>query len=96
MKAAKSPAEYVPSPRIAFREIEGQILLLLPNDPEIYTFNAAAALIWKGLIRKRDRARIAADLARVFEVDRVRAAADVDRFVRDMLRKGLVTRRVER
>jgi hypothetical protein len=32
----------------------------------------------------------------VFDIDRARAAVDVDRFVRDMLRKGLVTRRVER
>jgi hypothetical protein len=94
MKAPRAGVEYVPSPRIAFREIEGQILLLLPNDPEIYTFNAAAAVIWKGLIRQHDPARIAADLARAFDVDARRAASDVEKFIRDMRRKGLLTRRV--
>jgi hypothetical protein len=81
---------YAPSPRIAYREIEGQILVLLPDDTEIYTFNAAGTLIWKGLARRHGQPRIVSDLMRAFGVDRTRAEADVVRFIRDMARKGLL------
>lgn len=81
---------YRPSPRIAHREIEGQILLLLPGESELYTFNASAAFIWKGLARRRAPRRIAADLAREFGIDQAQAERDVARFVRDMARKGLL------
>lgn len=93
MTVRKPPSEYEPSPRIAFREIEGQILVLLPDDPEIYTFNAAAALIWKGLLRRHSVARIAADLTRRFDITATRAEEDVTRFVREMARKGLLLKR---
>jgi hypothetical protein len=93
-KTAPSPrtVEHAPSPRIAHREIEGQILVLLPDDTEIYTFNAAGTLIWKGLAGRRRRSHIVADLMRTFRIDRARAEADVARFIRDMARKGLLVK----
>lgn len=93
---AKALDAYTPSARIAFREIEGQILLLLPADTEIYTFNAAGALIWRGLTRKRSLSRIIADLVREFDIERERAEADVMRFVRDMERRGVLAKKARR
>ena len=92
MKAKPGGFRYEPSPAIAYREIEGQILVLLPDDPELRTFNASAAFIWKRLARRTALPRIADELAREFGIERARAEADVLRFVRDMTRQGLLRR----
>ena len=84
---------YTPSPAIAYREIEGQILVLLPRDPELRTFNATAAFVWKRLARRAALPRIVDELAREFGIERARAEADVMRFVRDMTRQGLLRKR---
>lgn len=93
MKSRQEGFLYEPSPAIAHREIEGQILVLLPNDPELRTFNASAAFIWKRLARRTPLPRIVDQLARAFGIDRARAEADVLRFVRDMTRQGLLKKR---
>jgi len=90
MKAKQGALTYTPSPAIAYREIEGQILVLLPRDPKLRTFNASAAFIWKRLARRTALPRIAAELAREFGIERARAEADVRSFVRDMTRQGLL------
>jgi hypothetical protein len=66
MKSKRQALTYAPSPAIAYREIEGQILVLLPDDPELRTFNAAAAFIWKRLARRTALPRIVDELAREF------------------------------
>jgi hypothetical protein len=93
VKPRRANRVYLPSPAIAHREIEGQILLLLPDDSEIYTFNTAASFIWRGLVRRRGLRRIVDELAREFGIDRERAEADVMKFVGDMESKGVLTRR---
>jgi len=92
-KRASPESNYVPSPRLASREIEGQVLVLLPNDMDIYTFNASGALIWKGLGRNHAPSRIAADLSKAFGIDLATAEADVASFVREMARRKLLIRR---
>jgi hypothetical protein len=84
---------YAPSTAIAYREIEGQILVLLPDDPELRTFNASAAFIWKRLARRTALPRIVDELARAFGIERARAEADVLRFVHDLTRQGLLSKR---
>jgi hypothetical protein len=93
MKGKQGAFTYTPSPAIAYREIEGQILVLLPRDPELRTFNASAAFIWKRLARRTALPRIVDELAREFGIERTRAEADVLRFVRDMTRRGLLRKR---
>ena len=90
MKAKQGALTYTPSPAIAYREIEGQVLVLLPNDPELRTFNASAAFIWKRLARRIALPHIVDELARAYGIERARAEADVRRFVRDMTRQGLL------
>jgi len=93
MKAKQRAPTYTPSPAIACREIEGQLLVLLPGDPELRTFNASGAFIWKRLARGTALPRIVDGLAREFGIQRARAEADVLRFVRDMTRQGLLRKR---
>ncbi len=93
MKPKRRAPTYTPSPAIAHREIEGQILVLLPDDPELRTFNASAAFIWKRLARRTALSRIADELAREFGIEPARAEADVLRFVREMTRQGLLKKR---
>ena len=93
MKDKREGFTYTPSPAIAYREIEGQILVLLPRDAELRTFNTSAAFIWKRLARRTALPRIVDALAREFGIERARAEADVMRFVRDMTRQGLLRKR---
>jgi len=93
MKGKPGTLRYEPSPAIAYREIEGQVLVLLPRDPDLRTFNASAAFIWKRLARRTALPRIVDELAREFGIERARAEADVLRFVRDMTRQGLLRKR---
>ena len=93
MKRRRGAPTYAPSPAIACREIEGQLLVLLPDDPDLRTFNASAAFIWKRLARRTALSRIASELARTYGIERARAEADVLRFVRDMTRQGLLRKR---
>jgi hypothetical protein len=87
---------YSPASGIAYRDIEGEILLLLPDDPDLYTFNASAAFIWKGLVRRRSLRRIIDELADEFRIDRTQAEADATAFVREMEEKGLLARKKTR
>jgi hypothetical protein len=93
MKAKEAALTYTPSAAIAYREIAGQVLVLLPDDPELRTFNASAAFIWKRLVRRTALPSIVDELAREFGIERVRAEADVLHFVRDMTRQGLLRKR---
>jgi hypothetical protein len=82
---------YQISQDIAHREIEGQILLLLPGSHYLYTLNESGQLIWEALLKKRKLPRIIADFAKHFGIPAEQAEADVLSFLEDMSSRGIVT-----
>jgi hypothetical protein len=78
------------SPDITYREIEGQLLLLTPDDDALLTLNAPGAVVWGLLAEGADLRAIADRLARDYEVAPERALADVEEFVSDLLEKRIV------
>ena len=62
---------------VAHREIEGQIVLLLPDDYELYTLNASGKLVWQELLEGRTVERDGHPARRDVRHPSERAGADV-------------------
>ena len=85
-----SEVKYAARPGVAYREIEGQILILRTGDDVLQTLNATGAFIWKRLMKQQAISRIVRGLASEVRIDRSRAEADVARFVSDLQKQGLI------
>lgn len=92
MKRSVAPPRYTVRSDIAHREIQGRLLLLLPGETRLYTFNETGRLVWQGLLRKRSPAAIAATIARRFDVPLARAERDVRALLADLLRRRIIRR----
>jgi hypothetical protein len=77
---------------VAHREINGRLLLLLPDSNHLYAFNESGRVVWQGLLRQRSPASIAATIARKFGVPAARAERDVSDLLNDLLRRGVIRR----
>lgn len=77
---------------VAHREIEGQVVLLLPEDYELYTLNNSGKLVWNGLLEGRTAGEMATQLAETYEISLERASADVAVLLRDLEARGVVRR----
>lgn len=65
------------NPKLAWREIGGEIVIISPDDSQVHELNETASLVWKQADGTRTREEIAAVVASEFEVDLAAAAADV-------------------
>jgi Coenzyme PQQ synthesis protein D (PqqD) len=65
------------NPKLAWREIGGEIVIISPDDSQVHELNETASLVWKQADGTRTRDEIAAAVAKEFEVDLAAAAADV-------------------
>jgi DNA-binding NarL/FixJ family response regulator len=87
-----SQSRYEISPSIAHREIEGQILLLTPDDDTILTLNGTGAFAWGLLSRGASADEIVRALAARYACPLERLAPDVDAFLSDLESHGIVRR----
>lgn len=87
MSAATLPAAGVIS-----RELDGQMVLVSPEDGKIRVLNATGAAIWRLLQSAETQDAIVGALARDFDIPLTVAKADVTRFIEDLLARGLLTR----
>ena len=92
MRQRRNQPRFEVSPAIAHREIGGTLMLLLPGDSRLYAFNDTGRLVWRGLLRKRSAASIAATIARTFRIPLPRAERDVHDLLEDLLRRGAIRR----
>jgi hypothetical protein len=71
--------------------LEGEAVLLHMDTKNYYRLNATAAAVYKGLERGLGREALVDDLCAQFEVEREVAGAEVDRLLRELADRGLVT-----
>jgi hypothetical protein len=90
MTERERDAKYAAGNGVAYREIEGQILILKADDDMLQTLNATGAFIWKRLMKRQPVSRIVSGMATEFRIERSRAAADVRTFIGDLKRQGLI------
>ena len=88
----KTDSIYSISEEISHREIEGQILLLRPDDHFLYTVNGSGKFIWLEIAKRKPISTITKNLAKKFDISKERAIKDVIKFVIDLEKKGIIVK----
>lgn len=76
---------------VAWREINGSVVIISPVDSVLHELNATGSLVWKLSTGQHTTADIAGFLAEEFEVAADDALADTQQFVAELERKQLLT-----
>lgn len=77
---------------VAHRELEGQILILSPDDPTLWTVNETGRFIWRRLLRGVPKSRIVDAFRREFGVAAVIAERDVEAFLDSLVKRRIIGR----
>lgn len=80
----------VRNPKLAWREIGGEIMIISPEDSQVHELNATASLVWKQADGTKTQEEIAAQLAAEFEVELDAAQADVAELMHRLGEKNLL------
>lgn len=80
---------YRPSPRVAFRAIGGQVVIVPGLEQKMITLNATGTFLWQRL-QGRGVDELAAELSARFEVGREQAEADTREFIDEMIARGFL------
>jgi len=75
---------------IAWREIDGEAVLVLSDSSDIKVLNLVGTQIWKQCDGHHEAALIAQEIALQFEVQIDEVLADVLDFLRELRSKGLI------
>jgi hypothetical protein len=73
-----------------WREIDGEIVVLEGRSSTYLTANQSGAVIWQGLAGGATREELVDRLVGAFDIERKRAAVDVDAFLAELSGKGLL------
>jgi len=84
---------YTISDEVAHREIEGQILILRPDDNFLYTLNGSGRFIWLGIAKKKKLSSIVKGVSKEFRIPEDSARRDVMEFVKDLEAKGILSKK---
>ncbi len=80
----------LPNPLLAWREIEGDVMIISPEDSVVHELNDTASFIWKQANGKRTATEIALLLAAEYEVSPETALADTEELVAQLEAKRLL------
>lgn len=81
----------VDSDNIAWRDIEGEILLMRLKDGAVFSMEETSAFIWRLLeTGSQDEEYIASQICAEFDVDPETARTDVKEFISDMMGAELI------
>ena len=75
-----------------WREIDGEVIALEARDSTYVAANGAGTRLWHALVAGSTRERLTDELVRTYDIDRERAAADVDAFLAQLAAQGLLLR----
>lgn len=79
------------NPQLAWREIEGRVVVISPEDSVVHELNETASFIWKHADRGCSVSEIANLLSLEFGVEASQARSDTEELLRMLHQKGLVT-----
>ena len=78
------------NPDTPARTIDGEALVITPEDSRLHTLNETATYIWDRADGSRTLEAIAAEMADAFEVDPATLRAEAVAFVEDAVQRGLM------
>lgn len=77
-------------PNAAWREVDGEVVIISPEDSVLHELNATASFIWKQATGETSTEEISARLAGEFEVSEEMALADTREMVQYLTEKKLL------
>lgn len=78
------------NPKLAWREIDGEIVIISPEDSSVHELNETAGMFWRSADGKRDVDEIVRELASLYEAPVELVRADVDELILDLTSKNLL------
>ena len=81
---------FIINPAVASREVDGQILFLLPDDYDIFTLNKTGKWVLQELLANHPRHDLAKGLAARYRLDETQAQRDVDALIQQLLEKRVL------
>ena len=82
--------KYAQNPLLAWREIQGEVVIISPEDSRVHELNSTASFIWKQVDSQRSAAEIAERLAEEFDVTYEAALYDTEDLLASFAEKGLL------
>jgi hypothetical protein len=83
----------VPNPAVVGRLVEGEAVIVLPEQGQVKVLNEVGARIWALADGTRTLRQIATALGDEYEVDQAQAEADVLDFVAQLAERGIIRAR---
>lgn len=78
------------NPLLAWREIDGQVVIISPQDSVVHELNETASFIWKQVGSARDAAEIATKIEAKYSISASEAQQDTAEFLASLAAKGLL------
>jgi Coenzyme PQQ synthesis protein D (PqqD) len=78
------------APKLAARKVAGEMVILNAEDSSLYVLNGVGTEIWEAVDGQTPVSAIVDRICRNYEVDRDTAQKDVDVFVADLVRHGVL------
>jgi Coenzyme PQQ synthesis protein D (PqqD) len=78
------------NPQLAWREIEGHVVVISPEDSVVHELNETASFIWKQASNGRSLAEIARSVSDEYGVDAAQARKDAEELLAALSTKGLL------
>jgi hypothetical protein len=75
---------------VHWREIDGEVIALDGRTSTYVAANGSGAVIWRALIAGSTHEGLVDELVGTYDIDRERAAVDVDRFIDELAGHGLL------
>jgi hypothetical protein len=78
------------NPQLAWREIDGEIVIISPEDSQVHELNETAALVWKHADGEQSVEEIAAGVAAEYDVSCESAQKDIAELIAQLEDKQLL------
>lgn len=79
-----------PRKDLAYRRVAGELFIVDAAGSRLHELNGTAAVVWESLAAGKGRDGAVSRLAAEFEVNENAARADVDGFIGELLKAGLL------
>jgi coenzyme PQQ synthesis protein D (PqqD) len=90
MSATTKSAPWQKNPILAWREIDGEIVIVSPDDSVLHELNETGSFVWKQLDGRRPVAEIAASLAAEYDVTPEHALDDIETLLGELAARQLL------
>ncbi len=90
MSTTTNSALWRKNPILAWREIDGEIVIVSPNDSVLHELNGTGSFVWKQLDGRRPAEEIAARLAVEYDVAVEDALGDIETLLGELASRQLL------